>query len=435
MATGTSLSNLFPLGSRLNERGRLEVGGCDTIELAREFGTPAYVVAEDDLRARARAFVQAGRDAGHGDFHVVFASKAFPCSAVLELFAQEGLWCDAASGGELYLALNAGFRPERIVLHGNAKSEAELRMALRHRVGSIVIDNFDEIERLGRLIAEGESPDRGAGDGAGQGQPVLVRVTPDVRGETHEKISTGQADSKFGFAIADAPEAFARVQSVAGLWLQGVQAHIGSQLLGLEPFRREVAELAKLGDFPVWDLGGGLGVRYTEDQPAPPSIEQYVSALVHAAHAHGIGAERRLLVEPGRALSANACVTLYTVESVKQNVSRWVAVDGGMSDNLRPMLYGAVYEAHVADRFEHPTRCVLAGKHCESGDVIVWDAMLSDPKPGDVVVTPATGAYGYAMANNYNGVPRPPVIFCRGGDARVVVRRESFEDLTARDVA
>jgi diaminopimelate decarboxylase len=434
MVTGTSLSSAFPLGSRLDERGRLEVGGCDAIELAREFGTPAYVVAEDDLRARARAFAQAGRGAGHSDLQIVFASKAFPCTAVLALFASEGLWCDVASGGELHLALEAGFRPERIVVHGNAKSDAELRMALRHRVGLIVVDNFDEIERLEQLIADGALGDRS------DGQPVLVRVTPDVSGETHEKISTGQADSKFGFGMADAGEAIARLQSLKGVSLQGLHAHIGSQLLGLEPFRREVGELARLGEFPVWDLGGGLGVQYTEEQQSPPAIEEYVAAIVDAAQEHGIGAEARLLLEPGRALCANAAVTLYTVESVKQNVSRWVAVDGGMSDNMRPMLYGATYEAHVADRFPVPgrcggmTECVLAGKHCESGDVILRNALLADPRPGDVIVTPATGAYGYAMANNYNGVPRPPVIFCKDGQARAVVRRESYEDLTARDV-
>jgi diaminopimelate decarboxylase len=427
MATGTSLSNVFPLGSRLNERGRLEIGGCDAIELANEYGTPAYVVAEDDLRARARAFLQAGRDAGHSDFHVVFASKAFPCTAVLELFAQEGLWCDVASGGELHLALGAGFAPERIVLHGNAKSDAELRMALRHRVGLIAVDNFDEIDRLERLIADGALADRA------DGQPVLLRVTPDVTGETHEKISTGQADSKFGFAMADAGEAIVRIGRVAGLSLRGLHAHIGSQLVALEPFRHAAAQLAELGEFPILDLGGGLGVRYTAAEPAPPSLEEYVGAVVGAARAHAATAGARLLIEPGRALSANACVTLYTVESVKTNVSRWVAVDGGMSDNLRPMLYGAAYEAHVADRLDGTMRCRLAGKHCESGDVIVADARLDDPHPGDVIVTPATGAYGYAMASNYNGVPRPPVVFCRDGDARVVVRRESFEDLTARD--
>jgi diaminopimelate decarboxylase len=345
----------------------------------------------------------------------------------MRLFAKEGLWCDVASGGELHLALKAGFPPERIVLHGNAKAEAELRMALRAGVGLIAIDNFDEIERLAGLLAEELT------GGAGP-QAVLVRVTPDIRGETHEKISTGQADSKFGFAMDDAQEAFARVRAVDGLALRGVHAHIGSQLLDLAPFRRLAAELASLGDFPVWDFGGGLGVQYTEDQVAPPAVEDYVGAIVEAAREHGIGAGQRLLIEPGRSLSANGCVTIYTVESVKQNVSRWVGVDGGMSDNLRPMLYGAAYEAHVADRFGGGTACVVAGKHCESGDVIVREALLDDPRPGDLLVTPATGAYGYSMANNYNGVPRPPIIFCRGGDARLVVRRETLDDLTARDV-
>jgi diaminopimelate decarboxylase len=462
MVTGTGLSHVFPLGSRLNERGHIEVGGCDTIELAREFGTPVYVIAEDDLRARARAFLQAGRDAGHEDFHVVFASKAFPCTAVLALFAEEGLWCDVASGGELHLALNAGFSPERVVMHGNAKSEAELSMALEHRVGLIVVDNFDEIDRLARLLNAFHSAHAPSGRAAhvrpgttphaalsspmreGDGQPVLIRATPDVKGDTHEKISTGQADSKFGFAMADVPAAIERIRGVEGLDLQGIHAHIGSQLLELEPYRREATALAQIGSgvggFSIYDLGGGLGVAYAETQH-PPEIEEWVGAVVGAAHEAGIPASARLLVEPGRALTANAGVTLYTVESVKRNVSTWVAVDGGMSDNLRPMLYGAGYEAHIADRFDPsapgsdaPDPCVLTGKHCESGDVIVREAMLEDPKPGDVVLTPATGAYGFAMASNYNGVPRPPVVFCKDGDARVVVRRESFHDLTARDV-
>jgi diaminopimelate decarboxylase len=436
----SSVSPTLPTGSRLNERGRLQIGGCDTIELAQEYGTPAYIVAEDDLRARARAFVGAGAASGHEAFEVVFAAKAFPCTAVLNLFADEGLWCDVASGGELHLALCAGFAPERIVMHGNAKSTGELRMALERGVGLIVIDNFDEISRLEQLVGELWAGD--AGDALHERLPderriqdVLIRVTPDVRGDTHDHISTGQADSKFGFGMAEAPEAIARIERVEGLRLAGLHAHIGSQLLDLEPFRREVAELATLGEFDVWDLGGGLGVRYTADQPEPPSIASYVGALVDAVRRHGMGdPDRRLLIEPGRALTANAGVTLYTVESVKQNVSRWVAVDGGMSDNLRPMLYAARYEAHVADRIGGHTECVLAGKHCESGDVIVRNALLDDPRPGDVIVTPATGAYGYAMASNYNGVPRPPVIFCRDGHARVVVRRETFDDLTSRDV-
>jgi diaminopimelate decarboxylase len=428
MAIGTALSHVFPLGSRLNELGHIEIGGCDTVELARELGTPAYVVAEDDLRARARAFVQAGRDAGWEDYQVVFASKAFPCTAVLALFAQEGLWCDVASGGELHLALKAGFAPGRLLLHGNAKSVAELEAAVDAGVALIVVDNFDEVERLAAVLA-------------GRSQSVLLRATPDVRGDTHEKISTGQADSKFGFAMADLPAAIERVRAAAGLRLEGIHAHIGSQLLELDPFRREVAALARIGElgaggFSTYDLGGGLGVAYTEQQ-RPPEIEHWVGALVSAARAAGIAPDARLLVEPGRALTANAGVTLYTVESVKRNVSTWVAVDGGMSDNLRPMLYGAPYEAHLADRVGDPataTRCVLAGKHCESGDVIARDVPLDDPRPGDVIVTPATGAYGHAMASNYNGVPRPPVVFCKDGEARVVVRRERFEELTARDV-
>jgi diaminopimelate decarboxylase len=442
--TAESLARVFPLGSRVNERGRLEVGGCDTIELAREFGTPAYVVAEDDLRARARAFLEAGREATEAGrregreeaLHVLFAAKAFPCTAALRALAQEGLWCDVASGGELHLALHAGFAPERLVLHGNAKSEAELRMALRHRVGLIVIDNLDEVAALERLLGDWGPTHPELADLPPQ--PVLVRATPNVRGDTHEKISTGQADSKFGFAMDQVPAALARIRAVAGLALEGVHAHIGSQLFDLEPFRRKVASLAGLRElagedtFPTWDLGGGLGVAYTAQQH-PPAIEEYVGALVGAAREH-LGGYRRLLIEPGRALTANAGVTLYTVQTVKRNVSTWVAVDGGMSDNLRPMLYGARYEAHVADRLGGSTPCVLAGKHCESGDVIVREALLDDPRPGDVIVTPVTGAYGYAMANNYNGVPRPPVIFCKDGDARVVVRRESYDDLLSRDV-
>jgi diaminopimelate decarboxylase len=460
MAIGSSLSRAFPLGSRVNDLGRLEVGGCDTVELAREFGTPAYVVAEDDLRARAHAFRQAALDAGEEDLRVVFGSKAFPCTAVLSLFAQEGLMCDVASEGELHLALNAGFSPERIVMHGNAKSVSELRMAVERRVGLIVIDNFDEIERLRDVLGEGAEAARGGGrrlDGGARGQAreggpqhVLIRVAPDVRGVTHEKISTGQADTKFGFSVAELPAAVRLVGEVDGLSLRGLHAHIGSQLLELDPFRREIAAFAKLSeelpDCEVWDLGGGLGVRYVEGVESPPEIEEYVSAIVEAvrkpeqAGPKGLpikknGVPRRLLIEPGRSLSANGCVTLYTVQSVKRNVRTWVSVDGGMSDNMRPMLYGARYEAHVADRLNGDVPCVLAGKHCESGDVIVAEATLSDPRAGDVVVTPATGAYCYAMASNYNGVLRAPVVFCKDGDAKLVVRRDSLEDLTARDVS
>ena len=417
MAATQQLSHVYPLGSRLTDAGRLEVGGCDAIELAREFGTPAYVVAEDDVRARARAYMEAMR-ARHEDFEVLFASKAFPCTAAYRLLADEGLGCDVASGGELHLALRGGFDPARIYLHGNAKSAQELRDALDVGVGHIVIDSFDEIDRLDALVSGRLA--------------VLIRVVPGVEPGTHAKISTGQRDTKFGFCIDDARGAIERVGAAAHLDLVGLHMHIGSQILDVEPFRRAIEALATLGEFPVYNLGGGLGVAYTADQQ-PPSIERYVEAKLSAAH-ELLGADKRILVEPGRSLVANAGVTLYSVISVKRNVSTYVAVDGGMSDNLRPMLYGAVYEAQIADRFGGGEACRVVGKHCESGDVIVSEAALADPRPGDVLVTPATGAYGHAMANNYNGVPRPPVIFCQGGQARVVVRRETYEDLAARDV-
>jgi diaminopimelate decarboxylase len=415
---------VYPIGTRVNERGRLEIGGCDAIELAREFGTPAYVVAEDDLRARARAFVDA-LAARHSDYDVLFASKAFPCTAVYLALAEEGLSCDVASGGELALALKAGLHPRRLYLHGNAKSEAELRQALEAGVGHIVLDSFDDFERLERACAERECR-----------QEVLIRVTPDVAGDTHHAMSTGQADSKFGFTVEQATVAIERAASAAHLELVGLHFHIGSQLLELEPFRRAVKAIAGLGSFGVYNLGGGLGVAYTRDERAP-EIAEYVETVVSAAHEFlPKGPDSRLLLEPGRALVANSTVTLYTVQTVKRNVSTWVAVDGGMSDNLRPMLYGSVYEALIADRPLAATgeRCNLAGKHCESGDVIIRGVALANPGPGDVVVTPVTGAYGHALANNYNGVPRPPVIFCRDGSARVVVRRETYDDLAARDL-
>jgi diaminopimelate decarboxylase len=422
-ATRTQLSQAYPIGSRVDDDGRLQLGGCDAVELAREFGTPAYIVVENDLRARAQTFVEAFR-ARTKDFDVLFASKAFPCTAILRVLADEGIACDVASGGELALALRGGFDPKRIYMHGNAKSVEELRFAREAGVGHIVIDNADEIERLEAVVGDGPP------------QPVLLRVTPDVRGVTNDKISTGQADSKFGFSMADAPAAIARVTRApgggGGLDLVGLHMHIGSQILELEPFRRAIEAIAPLGDFGTYNLGGGLGVAYTADQE-PPRIADYVAAKVDTVN-RVLGPGKRILDEPGRALVANSTVTLYTVQSVKRNVSTWVAVDGGMSDNLRPMLYGSVYEAQVADRFGGGTPSRLTGKHCESGDVIVRDVELNDPRVGDVVVTPATGAYGYAMANNYNGVPRPPVIIVSHGDARVAVRRETYDDLFARDV-
>jgi diaminopimelate decarboxylase len=411
----TALGTLYPEASEIRD-GRLSIGGCDATDLARRFGTPLYVVAEDDLRARAREFT------GAMPGEVVFASKAFPCTAVLRVFHEEGLSVDVASGGELALALRAGFDGPRIILHGNAKSEAELRAATRAGA-RIVVDNFDELDKLERIEAPCE---------------VMVRVTPGVVADTHASIMTGHAGSKFGFSLATAPRAIERLRDSGWADLRGLHIHIGSQLFDLAPWRAAVEAIATLGDFGAYDLGGGLAVAYT-DARRPPSVADYVNAMVATAD-QVLGPGKALSIEPGRALVATAGVTLYTVESVKDvalrdGPIRFVAVDGGMSDNLRPMLYDAPYEADLADRVGAPgTPCTVVGKHCESGDVLIRETALADPRPGDVLVTPVTGAYVYAMANNYNGVPRPPVVFCSGGRAREVVRRETFEDLLARDI-
>ena len=418
-------SVVYPLGSRVNERGHLEVGGCDVVELVRELGSPVYVYAEDDMRARARAYLRAFR-AHTGDFEVLFASKAAPFTAACRLFAEEGLSVDVASGGELQMALHAGFDPVRIHLHGNNKTERELRAAVDAGVGYVICDSFSEIERLDALL---DRP-----------QEVLIRVTPGIRPSTHSYVQTGQLDSKFGFGLEDglAAEALRRVRGARHLRLAGLHAHIGSQIFELEPYVKAIEALASLADDDcgLLNIGGGLGIAYTgEDEP--PSIDTYARVKVEGVR-RAFDPVPRILVEPGRSLVGNAGLTAYTVGTVKEipGVRTYLAVDGGMSDNLRPMLYGSRYEAIVADRAGEPpdTLATVAGMHCESGDILVRDAMLASPRVGDVLVTPATGAYGHAMANNYNAVPRPPIVICRGGDARVVVRRETYEDLNRRDV-
>ncbi len=419
MAAAQQLSHVYPLGSHLDERGRLQIGGCDALELAREFGTPCFVVAEDDIRARARAFIQAFASRTD-DFEVVFASKAFPCTAIYRLLFEEGIGCDVASGGELSLALAGGVDPARIHLHGNAKSAAEIAYAMEVGVGDVIVDNMRDLMLLEDLVPEGRR------------QPVFLRIAPGVSPETHPAISTGGPNTKFGFDLSHAPAAIERSRHSDAVDLKGLHFHIGSQIMDLEPFRVALERLAVLGDFDAYNLGGGLGVAYgAHDEP--PSIEDYVAAKVDAVR-QVAGPGKRIIDEPGRALVANSCVTLYEVQSVKRNVDTYVAVDGGMSDNLRPMLYDARYEVQVADRFGGGTRCHVVGKHCESGDILVRDADLDDPRAGDVLAMPATGAYGHAMANTYNGALRPPVVFVKDGDARLVVRRETYEDLVARDV-
>ncbi len=418
-------SAVYPDGSRVNERGRLEIAGCDVVDLAAELGTPAYIYSEDDMRGRAAAYREAFAQRTD-DFEVLFASKSLPCTAAYRLFAEEGLSVDVASGGELHMALRAGFDPARIHMHGNNKSDEEILLAARAGVGHLILDSLDEIERCERLL---EAP-----------QDVLIRVTPGITPSTHDYVQTGQLDSKFGFGLEDglAARAIERVLASDLLNLVGLHAHIGSQIFELEPYRLAIRAIGGLaGDWcRLVNVGGGLGIAYaSEDEP--PTIDAYVDVKVRGV-ADVFGEGVRVLVEPGRSLVGNAGVTAYRVGTVKEipGVRTYVAVDGGMSDNLRPMLYGSRYEALIADRAAAvpDTLVTIAGMHCESGDVLVRDTMLASPAVGDVLVTPATGAYGYAMASNYNGVPRPAVVFCRDGDARTVVRRETYEDLTSRDV-
>ncbi len=418
MAGAQLPENVYPATSRINDQGRLEIGGCDMVELAREFGTPVFVVDEEDLRRRARE-LQGAFAAATDDFGLLFASKAFPCSAVDALFFEEGYGCDVASAGEMEIALAGGVPAGDLQLHGNAKTEAEIAMALERGIGAIVVDNAEDLERLERLAAGVD------------GLKLYLRIAPGVSPDTHPAISTGGPNTKFGFDLEHAPAAIERAAAIPGPELAGLHFHVGSQVTDLDSFERALERLAPLGDFPAYNLGGGLAAAYTAPD-AVPTIADYAAAKVGAVEAV-FGPGKRVLDEPGRALVANGCVTLYRVESVKRNVDTYVAVDGGMSDNLRPMLYGALYEAQVADRFGGGTRCHVVGQHCESGDIIVRDADLADPAAGDLLVTPATGAYGHAMANNYNGALRPPVVFVRDGDARCVLRRESVADLLARN--
>jgi len=420
-------SPVYPVGSRVNERRHLEVGGCDVVEVAAEFGTPVYIYAEDDIRARARAYLDAF-GARTEDFEVLYASKAAPVTAIYRLCAEQGLSVDVASGGELHMALRAGLDPARIYMHGNNKTEAELRYAADAGVGHLIVDSFGEIARLDAVL------DRS--------QDVLIRVTPGILPSTHSYVQTGGLDSKFGFGLEDglAARAIAEVRSSRHLRLVGLHAHIGSQIFELEPYAAAVEALAELADGDwecrILNVGGGLGIAYTSAD-RPPSIDSYVEVKVRGVQ-RVFDPVPRILIEPGRSLVGNAGVTAYEIGTVKEipGVRTYLSVDGGMSDNLRPMLYGSRYEAIVANRpgDEPDTLATVAGMHCESGDILITDVMLADPRPGDILVTPATGAYGYAMASNYNGVPRPAVVFCRDGDARLVVRRETYEDLIARDV-
>ena len=415
--------SLLPDNSEVVD-GQLFMGGMGVLELADRFETPLFVYDEEQMRSRCREAVSAF---GEG---VAYATKAFMTTAMAKLAYEEGMRLDVATGGELFVALNAGVPADRLVLHGNNKSVSELVTALDADVGQIVIDSFVEIDRIEALVEAGAPPPR-----------VLVRLTPGIEAHTHEYLQTGIADSKFGFGLTsgDASAAVARIEASTAMTLEGVHAHIGSQVFDADSYRRAVDVLAEFVvplDLPEFSIGGGLGVAYVTGEEAP-SITKWADIVIQACRDAGI--DSRVTAEPGRSIVAGAAVTLYTVGTIKNipGIRTYVAVDGGMSDNPRPSLYGSGYEAFLprATDADRPMKVRIVGKHCESGDVIVAEADVPDDLAvGDVLATPVTGAYGHSMGSNYNMIRRPPIVFVRDGMAREVVRREAYEDLVRRDV-
>ncbi|HYM71030.1 MAG TPA: diaminopimelate decarboxylase [bacterium] len=420
--------------------GKLVIGGVPASRLASEFGTPLYVMDEDRIRERCRAYVGAARE-HYPSAQVVYASKAFCCMAMCRLAYDETLHLDVVSSGELATALRAGVPASHLLLHGNNKTADELRAGLDAGVGRIVVDNFHDLELLDALTRE-----------TGRTADVLLRLTPGIEPHTHQAIQTGGVDSKFGFGMVDgtAREAVARTLDVAGVRLRGIHCHIGSQILDLDPF---VQSAQAMIEFAAWmardrkvvvedlDLGGGPGVRYLpEHHPlaVPTFVEAVTDVVRRGAKQHGLPLPR-LLIEPGRSIVGDAGVTLYTVGAIKpiRGVRTYVSVDGGMYENPRQALYQARYHSVLAERLDEPRAATvtIAGRCCESGDVLIWDARLPEPRAGDLLAVFSTGAYNYSMASNYNRYPRPAVVFVRGGRARVVVARETIDDVLARDVS
>lgn len=407
------LLSLFPEEATVSG-GELAIAGCRVSDLADRYGTPTYVIDETGLRRQARR-LKDGLAQRWPDSDVMFASKSFPCLGMYALAGAEGLCIDVAGGGELVMALTAGVDPSRIFQHGNAKTDAELAMAADAGIGAVIVDNMDDIDRLERLVPTL--------------QPVLLRIIPGVAPKTHASQVTGQDDSKFGLPLAQAREAIARLSRSSKLRLDGLHLHIGSQVMETEPFAAAVEAIATLGQFSVYDIGGGLGVRYTYAESAP-TVEAYLDAITGAAHAH-LPAGAKLMIEPGRSLVARAGMTLYRVTTVKRTGRTFVAVDGGMADNLEVSLTGQRFEAAMVTKMDQRSdvRADLVGRHCESGDRLIEGIDLADPKVGDLVGVPVTGAYSYTMANNYNGALKPAIVFCADGESKLVALRETYDDL------
>ncbi|MGH8962851.1 MAG: diaminopimelate decarboxylase [Jatrophihabitantaceae bacterium] len=415
--TGIPDLSLYPEGSHLDEAGRLVVGGCAVADLVEQFGTPLFVLDEPALRSHVRRYRAALSDR-HPRSTVLFASKAYPSAAVLGLIASEGCGLDVAAAGELVIARAGGADPATMVFHGNAKTDLDVQVALDAGVRFIVIDNLDDVERIARL--------------ADRVVPVLLRASPQVSASTHTAMMTGHDASKFGVPSGQIADVIARIRHEPLLDLQGLHAHIGSQILDVEQFVAEVEALSRLERFGVYDLGGGLGVRHVNTDRAV-DVEEYADRVVGAVHRH-LGQDVELLVEPGRSIIARSQLTVYRVVTVKRGTRVHVAVDGGMGDNLEVALYGQPFEPAIIDRDGERETCDVVGRHCESGDTLVRDTSLVRARVGDLLAVPVTGAYCYTMANNYNGACRPAVVFCGNGSARLAIRRETYDDLLTREL-
>ncbi|WP_240377662.1 diaminopimelate decarboxylase [Bacillus piscicola] len=425
--------------SQINEHGHLEIGGMDTVDIVKEYGTPIYVYDVALIRERAEGFKRAFADAGVS-YQVAYASKAFSCMAMVQLADELGLSLDVVSGGELITAKKAGFPMERVHFHGNNKSLEEITLALDLGIGCFVVDNFYELS----LLREEAQQRKCSVD-------VLLRTTPGVEAHTHDYISTGQEDSKFGFDLASGQvdQAIKMLQGDPYVQLRGVHSHIGSQIFETNGFVAAIEKLfAKFSDWEeqfgfvpeVVNVGGGFGIRYVEED-TPLSPAEYIADIVAAVKKESaeIGmAVPEIWIEPGRSLAGDAGTTLYTIGSQKDidGVRRYAAVDGGMTDNIRPALYQSEYEAILANRANEKAadNFAIAGKCCESGDMLIWDLPLPEVNTGDILAVFCTGAYGYSMANNYNRLTRPPVVFVENGKAELVVKRESYEDLLRNDL-
>ena len=438
---GIPLADILPVTAAVNEAGHLTLGGCDAVELAREFGTPLYVFDEETLRGRCREFQSEFRSR-YPDTVVAYAAKVYLGRALAAILVQEEMALDVVSGGELAIAASVSFPPERIYFHGNNKSEGELREALDYGIGRIVIDNFHEMRLLNSLS-----------QGAGKRQPVLLRLSPGIDPHTHAYITTGTLDNKFGIPLvtgqAEAAVRSALGREMPGLELVGLHVHLGSLVFELEPYRQAVAVVlafaAEMGEkhglrLEEFSPGGGFAVQYVEGR-APPSVAEYaetiVSALTEGCREYGLP-RPRLIVEPGRAIVARAAVALYTVGSSKDvpGLRRFVSVDGGMADNIRPPLYDSRYEALVANKALETRRetVTVAGRYCESGDILIRDAELAPLEAGDILVMATAGAYALPMASNYNASLRPAVVLVNDGEAKLIRRRETYEDLMRADV-